>query len=141
MLFAGLLSLRFHQRRPFLIISGLFAGIAGFGTFLLAGTVWVYPALILVSIGSWLYIPALITISMELPGIRPEEVSVIFAVIMAVGGILTFVAPLVVGASADLLGTYIPGFAIFSILAWSLIVAGLLLPETGGWRRAVPKTS
>ena len=131
-LLASLLSLRFHKRRPFLIVSGLFAGIAGFGTFLLAGTVWVYPALILVSIGSWLYIPAFITLSMELPGIRPEEVSVIFAVIMAAGGILTFGAPLVVGASADLLGTYVPGFVIFSILAWSLVVAGLLLPETGG---------
>ena len=133
-LLAGLLSLRFHRRRPFLIISGLVAGLAGFGTFLLAGTVWVYPALVLVSIGSWLYIPAFMTLSMELPGIQPEEVSVIFAVIMTVGGILTFLAPLVVGASADLLGTYVPGFAIFAVLAWSLVVAGLLLPETGGTR-------
>ena len=116
-----------------LIVSGLFAGIAWFGTFLLADTVWVYPALILVSIGSWLHIPAFITLSKELPGIRLEEVHIIFAVIMAVGGILTFVAPLLVGASADLLGTYVPGFGIFSILAWRLVVAGLLLPETGAW--------
>ena len=131
-LLAGLLSLRFHRRRPFLIVSGVLAGLAGFGTFLLAGTVWVYTALVLLSIGSWLYIPAFNTLLMELPDIRQEEASVIFAVIIAVGGILTFVAPLVVGASADLLGTYVPGFAIFGILAWGLVVAGLLLPETGG---------
>ena len=108
------------------------AGLAGFGTSLLGGTIWVYPALVLVGVGYWLSLPAFMTLAMELPGISPEEVSVIIAVIMTVGGILTCLAPLVVGASADLLGTYIPGFAIFAVLAWSLGVAGLLLPETGG---------
>ncbi len=34
----------------------------------------------------------------------------------------------------DIFGTYIPGFTIFAVLAWSLVVAGLLLPETGGSR-------
>ena len=59
----------------------------------------------------------------------PEQVSLMWAAIMTVGGTLTFVSPLVVGALTDLTGSYLPGFSIFAVLAWSLAVAGFLLPE------------
>ena len=127
---AAVLSLRFTRRRPILIISGVLAGIAGFGTFVFAGTPVVYPALILAGIGSWLYLPSLMSIPMEQPNARPEEVSAIFAVIMSVGGGMTFLAPLVVGAVADSLGTYIPGFTIFAVFAWTLVISGVFLPES-----------
>ena len=39
-------------------------------------------------------------------------------------------APLTVGAIRDSLGTFIPGFLIFSVVGWWLFVAGFLLPKT-----------
>lgn len=126
---AAVLSLRFSRRRPAIIMSGLLAGVSGFGTFLFADTQAMYLALMFVGIGSWFYLPCLMSIPMELPNARPEEVSAIFAVIMSVGGGATFLAPLVVGGLADLLGTYIPGFTIFAVFAWTLVIAGIFLPE------------
>jgi len=71
------------------------------------------------------------TIPMEGPDAVPERVSLVLATIGALGGVLSFVAPLAVGILADVLGSYIPGFMIFAVLSWSLVVAGVLLPETG----------
>jgi cyanate permease len=122
-------SMHFIRRKPVFILSGILVGTAGFGTFLLAGTWAVYPALILVGIGCWLYIPSLMTLPMELPNARPEEVAVIFAVLMALSGSATFLAPFLVGAMTDMFGSYIPGFTIFAISAWSVLVAGIFLPE------------
>ena len=130
-LLAGMLALRVRNRRPFLIISGVLAVVAGFGSFLLGGTVAMYPALVLLGIGSWLYLPILLTIPMERPGMTPESVAFVWATIISLGSLLSFVSPLVVGALTDALGTYIPGFSIFTALALSLVIAGFLLPETG----------
>ena len=129
-LLAGVLPLRVNRRRPFLIVPGFLVGIAGLGTFLLGGTVGIYPALVLLGITSWFYLPILMTIPMELPDAIPEQVSMVLATIITIGGVLSFLAPLVVGSLTDAFGTYIPGFCIFAVLAGSLAVAGYLLPET-----------
>ena len=131
MLLAGMVALRVRSRRPFLIVPGIVVGFAGFGTFLLGGTVVLYPALVLLGFCSWFYLPLLLTIPMEMPGVEPEDVSLVWAAIMTLGGGLSFLSPLVVGALTDALGTYIPGFSIFAVLAWSLVISGILLPETG----------
>ena len=128
---ASLLSLRVRQRRPFIIVPGILTGFAGLGSFLLADSVAVYVALVALGFTSWFYLPVLMTIPMELPGANPNRVSVTFAIIMTVGSIFTFLSPLTVGALTDLLGSYLPGLALFSVLAWSLGVSGVLLPETG----------
>ncbi len=128
---AGVLSMRVVRRRPFLIIPGVVGGLAGFATFLLAGSGAVYPALLLLGFGGWFYLPLLFTIPMEAPDAVPERVSLVLATIGTLGGFLSFVAPLAVGMLTDALGSYIPGFAIFAVLSWSLVVAGVMLPETG----------
>ena len=128
---ASLLSLRVARRRPFLIIPGFLVGFAGFGSFLLADSAAVYLAVVALGFACWFYLPVLMTIPMELPETDSQRVSLIFASIMALGGVMTFLSPLVVGATTDLLGSYLPGFALFSVLAWSLGVSGVLLPETG----------
>jgi len=73
----------------------------------------------------------LMTIPMELPGTDPNRVSVTFGTILTIGGIMTFLSSLTVGVITDVTGSFLPGFALFSVLAWSLAVAGFLLPETG----------
>ena len=123
--------MRIARRRLFLILPGVVGGIAGFATFLLPGSGLVYPALLLLGFGAWFYLPRLMTIPMELPDAVPEQVSVVLATITTLGGFLSFIAPLMVGAMTDALGSYIPGFAIFAVLSWSLVVAGVMLPETG----------
>ena len=130
-LVAGMLALRIRNRRPFLIISGILAVVAGFGSILLGGTIAIYLSLILLGVGSWLYLPILFTIPMERPGMSPESVAFVWGTIISFGSALSFAAPLVVGALTDRLGTYIPGFSIFAVLTASLIIAGFLLPETG----------
>ena len=128
---ASVLSLRVRRRRPFLIIPGVVAGSAGLGSFLLAGSAAVYIAILGLGFACWAYLPVLMTIPTELPGTNPNRVSVIFAAIMAVGGIFSFLSPLTVGAITDLSGSYIPGLALFAVLGWSLAISGVLLPETG----------
>ena len=131
LILAGVLSMRVVRRRLFLIIPGVVGGLAGFATFLLAGSGAIYPALLLLGFGAWFYLPMLHTIPMEGPDAVPERVSLVLATIGALGGVLSFVAPLAVGILTDVLGSYIPGFMIFAVLSWSLVVAGVLLPETG----------
>ena len=41
-----------------------------------------------------------------------------------------FVSPIVVGVIRDHWGTFTPGFLIWGIGAWSLLVVGLVLPES-----------
>ncbi|MBI4310736.1 MAG: MFS transporter [Chloroflexi bacterium] len=130
-LLAGLLSLRFPRRKPYFIVAGVCTGLGGFGAFLLAGTPMMYAALIAVGFGAWFYIPAFITIPMELPGVTPRRVAAMGAILGGFGSTLAFIAPLAVGALTDLTGTYVLGFVLFAALSWSLLAGGVLLPETG----------
>ena len=128
---ASILTMRVRRRRPFLLFPGAMTGFAGLGAILLAGTPGVYVAVIALGFVSWFYLPALLTIPMELPDATEAQAAVMLGTLLSVGSIFTFAAPLVVGISTDYLGTYIPGLALFAVLSWSLLIAGFLLPETG----------
>ncbi len=131
LLLAVLLTFRVRRRRPFLIFPGIVGGFAGLGVFLLAGTPAIYLPLVALGFASWFYLPVLMSLPMELPGANPHRVSVMLATVLAIGGIGTFLGPLTVGAIRDLTGSYVPGLALFAVLAWSLAIGGFLLPETG----------
>ena len=131
LVFASLLAIRVHRRRPFLLIPGILAGFAGLGAFLLADSAAVYVAVVALGFACWFYVPVLMTIPMELYPTDPKRVSLIFATLMTTAGIANFLAPLTVGAITDVTGSFVPGLALFAVLAWSLGVAGFLLPETG----------
>ena len=128
---ASVLVLRIRRRRPMLIVPGVIVGFAGFGSFLLAETPLVVVALLALGAASWFYVPILLTIPMELPGTDVNSVAVTFGTLMSMGSIFTMISPLTVGVTADLMGSYIPGLALFSVLALSLLIAGVMLPETG----------
>ena len=127
---AVVLAVRVPRRRPFLVVPGILIGLAGLGSFLLADTPAVYLALVALGAAAWFYLPVLMSLPMELPGANPRRVSVMLATVLTLGGIGTFVGPLTVGAIRDLTGSYIPGLALFAVLAWSLAIGGFLLPET-----------
>jgi cyanate permease len=131
---AMLLAFHVRRRRPFLIFPGIAVGFAGLGTFLLAGTPAIYLPIVVLGFASMFYLPVLRSLPMELPGASPHRVSVMLAAVLTIGGIGMFVGPLTVGAIRDLTGSYIPGLTLFAVLAWSLAIGGLLLPETGSAR-------
>ena len=126
---AGILSIKYHARKPFLVASGIMVSLGGLGSFLMAGTPLVYLSLILLGAGSWLYVPFLLTIPMELPGNDPARAAMMTGVIFAVGGLVGFATPLIVGAMTDATGTYLPGFITCSILSLGLLLGGLLISE------------
>ena len=137
-LLGGFLPLRIRPRRLFFIVPGVMAGVGGLGSFLIDNTAVTYFSVILMGLGAWLYVPSLLTLPIELPGMTPQKVALAWGWIMTASGVGTFIAPLVVGIMRDSTGSFTPGFLIFGLLAWFLFVAGFLLPGTGGRRTQPP---
>lgn len=128
----SVISLRFTNKRPFLIIPGVMVGFAGLGAIFLAGSVWVYVFIIALGVALWSYMPVLMSLAMELHSDDPNRVAVILANLIAIGGVIGFAAPLITGVLADITGSFIPGLTIFAIASWSLAIAGRTLPEPDG---------
>jgi MFS family permease len=137
--FTGLLSLslatfltkRIKRRRPFIIFPGIIIGFAGFASIFLSNHLGIYMAVSLLGFCCWFYLPALLTIPMDLYPNNPRIVSLFSALILSIAGSASVISPFTVGAISDLTGSLVPGLSIFAILAWSLGIAGILLPETG----------
>jgi len=127
----GVLSFRFNRRKPFLYISGVMVGVGGFLSVIGAGTPWMYPGLLLVGTGSWLYVPVEMTIPMELPNATPRQATLTMGFLYTYSGLGGFIAPLGLGALTDLTGTYLLGFMILSAVSWFFFVGAFFLPETG----------
>ena len=125
----GFLSLKVKARRPFFIIPGILVGLGSFGAFLLPDIGAIYIAVLMLGIGTWVYQPILLTLPMQLPWMTPRKITVVWGASLTIAGFGMFVSPIVVGASRDLFNTFIPGFTIWALLAWSLVFTGLLLPN------------
>jgi len=126
----SLLTARTRNRRLFLIIPGILAGFAGFAVLVLADSVVLYIAVAVLGFACWFYLPALLTIPMEMYPNDQRRVSLISATLASIGGIATSVAPPTIGAIADLTGSLVPGLAVCALMACTLIIAGVLLPST-----------
>jgi MFS family permease len=127
----GILPQRLGRRKPFLIIPGVFMGLTALCSVLFNNTAVIIVMIILFGIFSGLQIPTLYTLPFELPGATPRTgIAVMFA-LQCGGNFGNFLGPLITGYLADLTGSYLPGFIVFAVFSLSLLVAGLLLPETG----------
>ena len=127
-LLGGILPLRTGSTRGVLVASGLLAVAGGLGAFLLPNLQLIYLAVTLLGIGSWLYVPTLLTLPMQLPGMTPERVAVVWGSFMTFSGLAMFVSPIFVGALNDSTGSFMLGFGICAVPAAALLLAGLLLP-------------
>ena len=125
----GVIALRVASPRTLFAGSGVLAGLGGLGAFLLPGPALLYPAVVILGIGSWLYVPRLLTLPMEMPGMTPERVAVVWGSLLTFSGFAMFVSPIFVGALRDLSGSFIPGLAVASAASWALLAAGFLLPK------------
>lgn len=128
-LVGGFLSLRVKARRPFFIIPGLIVGLGGFGSFLLTDLNAIYLSVIMIGVGTWIYQPILLTLPMQLPWMTPRKITVVWGASLTIAGLGMFLSPIVVGASRDLFQTFVPGFSIWALLAWALVITGLYLPK------------
>ena len=139
-LLGGLLTMVIPSKRLFFIVPGIMVGIGGLGTFLFDSTPVVFLSVGLVGLGSWLYLPVLLTLPMELPHMTPQRVAITWGWLMTAPGIAGFVAPLTVGAMSDSCGSFVPGFLLFAVIAWFLVVAGFLLPRKSPRQSRLPET-
>ncbi len=129
-LLGGFLTRNIRSRRVFFIVPGLMLGLGGLGSFLLDNAILTYGSVVLVGFGTWLYMPAFFVMPMELPGMTPQKVAIAWGWLISASGVAAFVSPLVVGALRDSVDSFIPGFLIFAVLSWFVVIAGLVLPET-----------
>jgi CP family cyanate transporter-like MFS transporter len=132
----GILPVNIGRRRPFLIISGAFMGLCAMCAVLFNNPVTIYASVALFGIFGNLQTPSIFTMPMELPNSSMRSGLVVLSVMQSGGNLGNFVGPLLVGYLADVTGSYLPGFAAASVFSLSLLVAGLLLPETGPKGRA-----
>ncbi len=128
-LVGGYLTLKIKARRPFFIVPGIMVGIGAFGAFLFTDTTAIYVSVVLLGIGTWVYQPILLTLPMQLPWMTPRKITVVWGASLSIAGFGMFISPIVVGTSRDLLGSFVPGFTIWALLAWALVLAGILLPR------------
>lgn len=127
----GILPLRFRRRRPFLIIPGLFLGLFAMIAVLFNNVVVIFISIACYGLLNNLYGPTLFTIPFELYKDSPSTASLVAFTVQIGGNIGNFITPLLVGYLTDLTGSYLPGFLISAALSLFMLLAGLLLPETG----------
>ncbi len=118
--------------RGILVASGILAILGGLGAFLLASQAGIYVSVVVLGIGSWFYVPALLTIPMRLSGATPERVAAVWGSYMTFSGLGMFIFPILVGWLYDDFGSYYPGFVICAVASWALLIAGILLPRDAG---------
>ncbi len=127
----GFLSARLGVRKPFLVIPGAMVGLAGVGSYLFQNEAIIYAAVIVLGFGSFLYLPVLLTVPMELKGISEGQVAVAWATMFAVASGIAIIGPMTVGFMTDGFGSFVPGFILWAVLSLGLLVVGLMVPETG----------
>lgn len=127
---ASLITGRTRKRRPFLIIPGILTGFAGIAVLVLPNSAALYIAVAVLGFACWFYLPALMTIPMDLYPNDPNKVAITYSTLISIGGIASFIGPPSIGAIADLTGSLVPGLVAFAVLSWSLVIAGMLLPST-----------
>ena len=72
------------------------------GAFLVPGPALIYPAVIIMGIDSWLYVPTLLTLPMQMAGMTPERVAVVWGSFLTFSGFAMFVSPIFVGGLRDI---------------------------------------
>ncbi len=128
-LLGGVLPLRIESRRFFLVAPGAMIVLGGLGTFGSGNLTVIYISLALVGLGSWLYVPTLLSMTMEIVGRVPGRVAVVWGSLITFSGTSMFLSPIAVGFLRDAFGSFYPGFLLCSLGAWALLLAGIFMPK------------
>ncbi len=128
-LLGGVLPLKIDSNRLFLAAPGAMIVLGGLGSFGSGNIVVIYISLGLVGLGSWLYVPTLLSMAMQIVGRVPGRVAIVWGSLITFSGMGMFVSPIVVGFLRDTFGSFYPGFILCSLGAWALLLAGILMPQ------------
>lgn len=127
----GILAQTTGVRKPLILTSGVLTGVAAFGLFLSPNLLVLSISSVIFGVGLFLWVAPLTTLAMEIPGITPQKLAILNGFFFSVGYLLAFFAPLLAGALRDVTGSFIPGFVVFSLFSFSLLLGGAMLKETG----------
>jgi len=132
----GFISNKIGRRKPLLWIPGIFLPFLTLG--ILFSESFVFLALFWTLWGlSEVYFPIIMTIPYELPGIRPKEVAVATAFVVSVFTAGAALGPMMAGHIADAFNDNIRmALAVTCIFPFLLVIAGLIIPETGTRKRS-----
>jgi len=128
-LLGGALPLRIESRRFFLVAPGAMIVLGGLGSFGSGNLTVIYISLALVGLGSWFYVPTLLSMTMEIVGKVPGRVAVVWGSLITFSGMSMFLAPIAVGFLRDAFGSFYPGFLLCYLGAWALLLAGIFMPK------------
>ena len=128
-LIGGFLALKVKKKKLLFIIPGIMVGIGSLGSILLRSIAGIYLSVFILGVGTWVYQPILLTLPMQLPWMTPKKIAVVWGTSMTVASSGMFISPIVVGASRDIFNTFVPGFLVWSVLAWALVFTGVFLPK------------
>ncbi len=128
-LLGGFLAVRVKNRRLLFLAPGVMVAIGGFGAFLFSDPLAINLSILALGFGTWVYQPALLTLPMQLPWMTPRKITVVWGASLTIAGFGMFISPVVVGASRDLFGTFVPGFSIWAVFGCALIFTGVFLPK------------
>ncbi len=118
--------------RGVMAFSGVLAILGGLGSFLFGNLLGIYVSVVVLGIGSWFYVPVLLTIPMRLAGATPERVAAVWGSYMTFSGLGMFIFPILVGWLYGTFSSYYPGFIICAVASWALLIASVLLPKDAG---------
>lgn len=127
----SVLAMRLGRRKPFIVAAGGLMPVAVLGSFVSQSPWTLYPSLALLGFGSWLHLPSVLTMPMEFRGVTLERATLSVAMLLTLGNITGFLSPLMIGFLRDQTGSFTLGLTICVALPLTLVVAGLLAPETG----------
>ena len=105
--------------------------ILALGSFLLGNDIIVTICVMGLGVTFSIFIVAVFTIPMELPGVSINQVAIVTATILTMGNFAGVISPIFVASLTDAMGSYIPAFCILALMPLTLVVAGIFLPETG----------
>ena len=128
-LIGGILPLKIGTPRLYLILPGIMIVVGGPACYLFGNPIIIYSALILVGVGSWLYVPTLLSETMRLANMAPNKVSVIWGSLITFSGLSMFISPVLVGIIRDASGSFLAGFIICSIASSTLLISGIFIPK------------
>lgn len=126
----GIISDKIGRRKPLLWIPGFFLppltlGIVFSHSFPLLAVLWFLWGL------SEVYFPIIYTIPYELPRIKTSEVAVATAFVGSMFTAGAAIGPIMAGYVAQAFGSLQLGLGVTCVFPFLLVIAGLLIPETG----------
>ena len=127
---SGTLSQRIGRRKPFIWVPGLFLPAFWFGLLLVNSVPLSMLLLLGAGICAMAVPPILSTIPMDMK-LAPREVAVALGLMRTLFPLGATMGPMLVGTIQESTGSLFLGLSVVTPLAFTLLVGGKLLPETG----------